>query len=410
MFTVNDISHNEDKSFFNNYNVRYDQSLKQFFFLSDNVKHIFKCNFLINGFLIFVHDKIVAVTEAYLNKYFQYVLGVLESGNLILNDNFKHRNQDVINALQKINVLYKKHDLIFNDHFNKEKYVVSMFCPQHFGHDLLETICNWEHGINLCHSAHLIVSKNTFYFSREELLNVFDTVDFFDDDEEMFTYICKKNYLLFSTRYTNEKTIQSKTVVKRLNNISAINTGKTLGIFLKTDNISRNCINYKDFLDCVIKIATELNYKIILFGYIKLYSEDKLYLNSIKSNQILVDSLNLDAKNILFLNNVHIQDIKTELYSLTHSISPFGTLQHISYLFSNVTKELVTGTPSLLNVQDNIWSLFKTYQNIFNYQTLPETNVDIVLQPNAAKITPRTYNYNITVNDSLMQYVYAFLN
>ncbi len=409
MFEVNNILHNIDKNFFNPYSIRYDQSLKHFFFLSGNVKHVYKCNFLINGLFVFVNDTIVVVTEPYLNNTFQHALGVLENGSLTLNDNFKHRNQIVINTLKKINVLYKKHSLIFNIHFNKEKYVVPTFFPGYFGHDLLETICNWNYIINSCHFKHLIVFKNVFYFSREELLNVFDTVDFFDDDEEMFTYICKKNYLLFSTRYLNKETIQSKFVVKRLNNISEINSGKTLGIFLKVDNKNRNCVNYKDFLECVIKTAAGLNYKIILFGYINLYNVDNIYLNCVKYNQILFDSLNLNTKNILFLNNVHIKDIKTELYSLTHSISPFGTLQHISYLFSNVTKELVTGTPSLPNSHTMCQS-FKIYQNIFNYQTLPGTNVNIILQHNTATLTPKTYNYSITVNDTLIQSINTFLN
>lgn len=390
-----------------NYNVHYDFNTKIF---TSNARVCFNNVLIKHLYIFFSEDNCIIFTNGRhfgYGGYWAQAAGVLflDTGEFIIggpaSDGHRSRSKQLISALNTLQMYALKYKNLFEDYINNTTYpkqVVLCHQPAHIGHDILDGVFNW--GYMLEHKINTIkVLGNCLFFTKHQLSVIFEKVDIFSNEEELFVDTCINKNMLYTMRHTPIKLDLS--FIKKL-------TQPTVGLFLKEDGIHRNCLNSFEFYTEIIHAAIKCNINIKIFGYIRLYNKtdgkiDSVYVHSIeKCNDVGNKLLNLHNK-ILFFNNISIEDFIEQASTLDYYITLPGSIQHIVHLFaSNLKTGIVYG--------DHYVNLFKSCKKLMQHLSLPTSFLEYYdcddnnLITNTTQIGAQDYNIKIKNLNEVEQY------
>jgi len=326
-------------------------------------------NFSINKFYIYIHQNNVIFTKPFRNHGENNLLQrAIAIAVLMLDTNELHTSKDIEIISKHLDLLkgyISKHKVIFESYINKHKQIkndtVAHYIPWHLGHDIMSQILMW--GVTATSFKKLKVQTTCILFNKEQLLKIFEDVEYFKNEEESFVKSCTQNYMLYGTD-ESPKIYNNNFLLPLVDTID--NNTKTVSVFLKGDTLSRQCFNNYEFFSLVINFLIKREFTVKIFGYIKYNYEDKKYTHAIEKCEELGNKLikNQKSEKIKFFNNITSEEFLKETCTSTHYITPPGTVQHIAHLFSlNLKKALVFGD---INIP-----YFNTYKRYMKYFSLP---------------------------------------
>ena len=377
-------------------------------------EHICFNNLFVRGSYIFFSENIAIITQSFFNG------GSIAraDGVVMFERNELHFHQDlklryitiVLSGLKKFIL---KDKTIFEKYINnkqEKKKVVLQYIPRHIGHDLVDQLFNWS---KLCKTFDTLkVYHSCLFFKQQALLKLFKEVNVVD---EYTGYVssCEQNYMMFRIRH-GPGTFCNDFIKQLTPRIEIDLNITTVGIFLKEDTVARQCFNSYEFYIQIISFLIKHGFKIKIFGFIRLNysnSRDEDVYESIATRCKVLGERLIEAFNtgdIIFYNNIPVDDLMNEAPTLTHYITTAGSVQHIAHLFStNLKKALVVGDADV--------NFFHNYRRLMRYTSLPkdfleyyEINGDVI--EDCRKKNPRRYNFMVKNLQNLDLFLSEFFN